>query len=234
MKIKKYGILFGLLLATLCGGARANTTNTFYLYNVASGNWNSANQRMDDNYQVGNSYAAPESAGYFVVDFSPVKQWFGSGTITTNNILLAYLVIVGSTDFHMSTAWPSHAGFPWFKMGCTPSSTNLNSLAQIMTGNNISGLYNNQVGNSTSKDTGYNWLPNGLHPGLSVDCWHYEQTLGRGFRITGACNAGTLFALFQAPRFDQFSGGGGDGQNYVWGSTGFDPNNYFAIKIWKP
>lgn len=233
--MKKIYILFGLWLGTLCGSAQANTTNTFYLYNVASGNWNDSNQRMDDNYQVGHSYARGESAGYFIFDFSPIKQWFGSGTITTQNIVGVSLLVVGSTDFHMSTSWPNHTGYPWFKMGCTPSNTNLNSVSQIMTGNNISGLFNNQVSYSPNHhDGGYAWLPNGLHPGVSVDCWHYESVGSIPPRTTGACNAGGLFAMFQGARFDEHSGGTTDGQNYVWGSTGFDPNNVLKVTIWKP
>src|SRR5438045_247476 len=90
--MKNKTILCGLLLASLCGSVQAfTTTNTFYLYNQASGNWNSADQRIDDNYQLGHSYAlnvtTTDSAGYFIYDFSPIKQWFGSGTITTNNII---------------------------------------------------------------------------------------------------------------------------------------------------
>ena len=228
------------MLAALCGSAQAATTNTFYLYNLASGNWNSANQRMDDNYQVGHSYAlngtTTDSAGYFIYDFSPIKQWFGAGTIGLANINSASMTVIGSADFHMSTGWPGHTGYPWFKIGCTPMNTNLNTVSQVMTGNNISGLYNNQVSKSPNgKDAGYAWVSNGLHPGLAVDCWHYESVGSTPPRLTGACNAGGLFAIFQGSRFDAFygTGTGEDGQNYVWGSTGFDPNNFVKITIWK-
>ena len=192
---------------------------TYNLDNIASGNWNTANVRTSDNYQIGFSTEHPvEQAAYYEFDLTPVQ----GKTISSANML-----IIGSTDYHISTFWPNHPGSPpqvWFKVGIVPMTISLNSVDQIVTGNNIPGLYSGQIG-SNSKDNGYRWVMDGLHAGARFDAWHYEATSGRGHRLQNAVTAGGLFVMFAADRFDS----GNDGENYIWGSTSFDSGNQLQI-----
>jgi hypothetical protein len=97
-------------------------------------------------------------------------------------------------------------------------------VSQIVTGNNIAGLFNSQSGNAQN-DNGYGWVTNGLHPGFRFDAWTYEGRGTRGPRLQDAVNAGGLFVIFANDRFDN----GNDGQNYIWGSTSFTTGNQLQI-----
>jgi hypothetical protein len=188
--------------------------HTFNLSNVASGNWNDQNQRQSNNYQIGKSTERPRvQAAYFVFDLTPAKG---------KHITSANMLIVGSTDYNVTTVWPGHSGVN-FKAGMTPMTVSRNSVSQIMTGNNIASLYHDQC--SGSPDNGYGWVPDGLHRGFRFDAWHYESTLGRGNRLQNGVNAGGLFVVWAVDRF----GVSQAGENYIWGSTSFNSGNQLQI-----
>ena len=216
-KLRATGIAVAAVLCLGITSLQAQVTHD--LDCLASGNWNTANQRQADIYQIGFSTERPtEQAAYFLYDLTPVQ----GKTISTANML-----IIGSTDYHISTFWPNHPGSPpqvWFKVGITPQTVSRNSVDQITNGDNISGLYSGQIG-SSNNDNGYRWVTDGLHPGVRFDAWHYESTHQRPPRLQNAVTAGGLFVMWAADRFDN----GNDGENYVWGSTVFDSGNQLRI-----
>ena len=204
--------------ALLCLGAASAQAagHTYNLANLASGNWNTLNSRTANNYQIGfNAQRPHEQGAYFEFDLTPAK----GKTISSANML-----VIGSTDYHISTIWPGHGTGPNFKVGIAPMTVSKNSVSQIVTGNNISGLYNNQVG-GPNNDNGYGWVPNGLHTGFRFDAWHYEGDGARAPRLQNAVNAGGLFVMLSGDRFDT----GNDGQNYIWGSTAFNAGTQLQI-----
>jgi hypothetical protein len=216
-KLIRTGIVVAAVLCTGITNLQAQVT--YDLPCLASGNWNTANQRQDDNYQIGFSTEQPiEQAAYFLYDLTPVQ----GQTIVTANML-----IIGSTDYHISTFWPNHQGSPpqvWFKVGIVPQTVSRNSVDEIVNGDNIPGLYTGQIG-SNANDNGYAWVMDGLHEGVRFDAWHYEGTGHRPPRLQDAVNAGGLFVMWAADRFDNAN----DGENYIWGSTAFDAGNQLRI-----
>src|SRR6185437_176306 len=173
MKIK-HQMAVGIAVATvLClglAGAQA-AGHTYNLANLASGNWNIANQRQANNYQIGFSTERPSIQGaYFEYDLTAAK----GKTVTGANLL-----IIGSTDYHVSTFWPNHAGSPpqvWFKVGVAAMNTSKATVSQIVTGNNIANLYHYHCDANQNKDGGYVWVMDGLHSGVRFDAFHYEST----------------------------------------------------------
>jgi hypothetical protein len=194
--------------------------NTYNLNNLASGNWNINNVRTANNYQIGFSSEHPSiQAAYFEYDLTPAK----GKTVTGANLL-----IIGSTDYHISTFWPNHPGSPpqvWFKVGVAAMNVSQNSVSQIVTGNNIANLYHHQCDANQNTDGGYVWVKDGLHQGQRFDAFHYESTGQAPPRIQNAVNAGGTFVLWSCDRFDS----GNDGENYIWGSTSFNSGNQFQI-----
>jgi hypothetical protein len=207
--------------AVLCIGAATVQAagHTYNLAAVASGNWNDSNQRQSNSYQIGFNVQRPIIQGaYFEFDLTPAK----GKTITFANLL-----IIGSTDFHISDVWTGHPAGQTenqFKCGIAPMSINYHSVSQIVSGNNISLLYHRQVG-GPNNDNGYAWVKEGLHTGQRFDAWHYEGNGQRGPRLQTAVNAGGLFVMLAGDRFDN----GNDGQNYIWGSTAFNSANQLQI-----
>jgi hypothetical protein len=212
----------GLVAAALCiGAAYAQAAgNTYNLNNLASGNWNILNQRTANNYQIGFSTEHPNiQAAYFEYDLTPAK----GKTVTGANLL-----IIGSTDYHISTFWPNHPGSPpqvWFKVGVAAMNVNRATVSQIVTGNNIANLYHYQCDANQNPDGGYVWVKDGLHQGVRFDAFHYESTGKAPPRIQNAVNAGGDFVMWSCDRFDS----GNDGENYIWGSTAFNSGNQFQI-----
>src|SRR5258708_911181 len=221
MERKRIRIRTGIVVAAvLCIGiANLRAQVTHDLPCLASGNWSTADQRQANNYQIGfNTERPTEQAAYFLYDLTPVK----GKTIQSANML-----IIGSTDFHISTFWPNHPGSPpqhWFKVGIVPQTVSANSVSQITSGDNITGLYSGQVG-SNGNDNGYLWVSDGLHPGARFDAWHYESIGHRPPRLQNAVKTGGLFVLWWADRFDN----GNDGENYLWGSTVFNSGTQLRI-----
>ena len=208
-------------IAMLCLGATSIQAagHTYNLPNIASGNWNTNNVRTANNYQLGFSAELPVLQGaYYEFDLTPAR----GKTITG-----ASLLIIGSTDYHISDVWTGHpAGQTThqFKVGVAAMTVSLNSVSQIVTGNNIARLYHNQVG-GPNNDSGYGWVTDGLHPGFRFDAWHYEGTHQRAPRLQNAVNAGGLFVMLVGDRFDS----GNDGENYIWGGTSFNAGNQLQI-----
>jgi hypothetical protein len=204
--------------ALLCGASGALAA-TYNLANLASGNWSNQNVRTSNLYLIGfNAQHPNEQGAYFEFNLTPLQG---------KRISSANMLIIGSTDYHISDIWPNHpAGTTehQFKVGIAPQNVGSDSVSQIVTGNNIANLYNNQVGNSQN-DNGYGWVTDGLHPGFRFDAWHYESTGQRGPRLQNAVNAGGLFVMLAGDRFDASN----DGQNYIWGSTSFNTGNQLQI-----
>jgi hypothetical protein len=193
--------------------------HTYNLANLTSGNWNSQNARTSGLYLIGfNAQHPNEQVAYFEFDLTPAQ----GKTITSANML-----IIGSTDYHISDVWTGHpAGTTehQFKVGIAPSNGSF-SVAQITTGNNIANLYHEEGAPGPNPDNGYGWVTDGLHPGFRFDAWHYEGTGLHGHRLQTAVNAGGDFVIFAGDRFDS----GNDGQNYIWGSTSFNVGNQLQI-----
>src|SRR5215472_12459558 len=125
-----------LVAAAFCIGAAMQASGTTYnLNDLASGNWNILNQRTANNYQIGFSTEHPNiQAAYFEYNHDSLK----CKTVTAANLL-----IIGSTDYHISTFWPNHPGSPpqvWFKVGVAAMNVSRASVSQIVTGNNIANL----------------------------------------------------------------------------------------------
>lgn len=205
----------------LCIGAASVKAagHTYNLGNLASGNWNDQDQRQANSYLIGFNAQRPHLQGaYFEFDLTPAK----GKTISSANLL-----IIGSTDFHISDVWPNHPAGQTanqFKVGVAPMTTSKNSVSQLVTGNNIAGIYHSQVG-GPNNDNGYAWVKEGLHTGQRFDAWHYEGNKQRTARLQPAVNAGGLFVMLVGDRFDT----GNDGQNYIWGSTSFNGGNQLQI-----
>ena len=68
-------------------------------------------------------------------------------------------------------------------------------------------------------------MKEGLHTGQRFGAFHYESTGQRGPRLQNAVNAGGLFVMFAADRFDSRN----DGENYIWGNTSFNSGNQLQI-----
>src|SRR4051812_18299886 len=119
--------------AMLCLGAIGAQAagHTYNLANIASGNWNDLDQRQANNYQIGFSTERPRiQSAYYEFNLDPAK----GKTVTGANLL-----IIGSTDYHISTFWPNHPGSPpqvWFKVGIAAMNISRHSVSQIVTGNN--------------------------------------------------------------------------------------------------
>ena len=164
--------------ASLLGGTAGALAagHTYNLANLASGNWSSQNVRTANLYLIGfNAQHPNEQGAYFEFDLTPAQ----GKTISSANML-----IIGSTDYHISDAGrdirlaqTQHQ----FKVGIAPQNVGSDSVSQIVTGNNIANLYNNH-GNSQN-DNGYGWVTDGLHPGFHFDAWHYEGDGKRGPRL---------------------------------------------------
>ena len=212
------GAITAVIMLSGASGALA-AGSTYNLTNLASGNWNNQNVRTSNLYLIGfNAQHPNEQAAYFEFDLTPVQ----GKTISSANML-----IIGSTDYHISDVWTGHpAGTTenQFKVGISPQNVGSDSVSQIVTGNNIANLYHDQSGNSQN-DNGYGWVTTGLHPGQRFDAWTYEGRGTRGPRLQDAVNAGGLFVMFASDRFDS----GNDGQNYIWGSTSFNTANQLQI-----
>ena len=210
-----------LTVASLLGGASGALAagHTYNLTNLASGNWNNQNVRTANLYLIGFNVQHPNEQGaYFEFDLTPCQ----GKTITSANML-----VIGSTDYHISDVWTGHPAWTTehqFKVGCAPMSTGSDSVSQIVTANNIANLYHDQVG-GPNNDNGYGWVTDGLHPGFRFDAWTYEGRGTRGPRLQNAVNAGGLFVMLMGDRFDS----GNDGQNYIWGSTSFNTGNQLQI-----
>jgi hypothetical protein len=206
-------------LALFCIGAINVQATTWNLNNIRSGNWNDQDARQANSYQIGFSSERPNmQAAYFEFDLTPLK----GRTITSANML-----IVGSSDFHISDVWTGHpAGQTThqFKVGIAPSN-GLFSLSQITTGNNIPNLFHRSCTAGWNPDNGYAWVTSGLHKGQRFDAWHYEGTKQHGTRLQDAVNAGGHFIMWACDRFDSSN----DGENYVWGSTSFNAGNQLQI-----
>jgi len=189
--------------------------HTYHLANLASGNWNDLNQRQANSYQIGFSTGRPhKQAAYFEFDLTPAK----GKTVTDCNLL-----IVGSTDYHISSVFPSTPPLQ-FKVGIgaqSPLATPF-SVSQITTGNNIPNLYL-YCATQRNPDLGFRRLTDGLHQGVTFDAFHFDST--QGHRIQAAVNAGGNYVLWARDDFD----GGNDGQNYIWGSTAFNAGNILNI-----
>src|ERR1700733_15568765 len=85
--------------AMLCMGAASARAagHQYILNNIASGNWNSANVRTANNYQIGHNTEKPDEQGaYFEYDFTPAK----GKTVTGCSLLIA-----GSTDYSVNSYW---------------------------------------------------------------------------------------------------------------------------------
>ena len=208
-------------VAILCLGLAGVHAGTYNIANLsASGNWNINNVRTANSYQIGFSTEHPSiQAAYFEYNMDPVKGKHVTG---------ANLLIIGSTDYHISTFWPGHAGSPpqvWFKVGVAAMNTAKATVSQITTGNNIANLYHYQCDANQNTDGGYTWVQDGLHTGQRFDAFHYESTGQAPPRIQNAVNAGGNFVMWTCDRFDS----GNDGENYIWGNTGFNTSNHFQI-----
>src|SRR5215467_10769392 len=216
--------IFGGVAALVLFGSGAASVqaagHTFNIANIASGNWNDLNQRQANNYQIGFSTERPRiQAAYYEFNLDPAK----GKTVTGANLL-----IVGSTDYHISTFWPNHAGSPpqhWFKVGIAAMNISRESVSQIVTGNNIANLYHYQCTQNQNTDGGYAWVMDGVHAGQRFDAFHYESTGQAPPRIQNAVNAGGNFVFWACDRFDT----GNDGENYIWGSTSFNSGNQLQI-----
>ena len=108
------------VVAMLCLGAAAVQAagHVYTLNNLASGNWNSANVRTANTYQIGHSTELPNEAGaYFEYDLTPAK----GKTVTGCKLLL-----IGSTDYSIHSYWANpDEGFTnhiQFKVGVAPQS----------------------------------------------------------------------------------------------------------------
>ena len=204
-------------MAVLCLGAVSVQAATFNLNNIASGNWNDQNARTANSYLIGFNAQHPHiSAAYFEYNLDPAKG---------RNVTGANLLIVGSTDYHISTFWPGHAGSPpqnWFKVGTSPQAPGGHNftVSQITTGNNIANLYHYCCTENQNGDLGYAWVSDGLHAGQRFDAFHYTNS-----RFQTAVNAGGNYVLWTRDRFDDSN----DGQNYIWGSTAFHSGNQLQI-----
>lgn len=208
-----------LAVALLCVGAASAQAagHTFDLVNIASGNWNNQDSRQSNNYQIGFSKERPHlQAAYFEFNLDPLKGKHVTG---------ANMLIVGSTDFSITTQWPNHPPGPNFKAGMAAMDVRTASVSQITTGNNISNLFVNQCSANRNGDGGYAWVPNGLHKGQRFDAFHYESTGKRPPRIQNAVNAGGRFIIWGCDRFDS----GARSENYIWGSTSFNSGNQLQI-----
>jgi hypothetical protein len=214
--LQKLAGMFAMLsLGALSSPAAGHTYN---LPNLASGNWNTADQRQSGNYQIGFNAQRPLSqAAYFEFNLDPAKG---------KHITSANMLIIGSTDYHISVSRHDPAApLDLFKVGIRPMDIGANSVSQIVTGNNISGLYKNQVRILASADNGFAWLSDGLHTGVRIDAFHFEATGAARPRLQDAVNAGGLFVMIAADRFDI----GNDGANYIWGSTSFNSGTQLQI-----
>jgi hypothetical protein len=219
MKSHKKLIVGVAAMALLCLGTVGAQAATYNLNNIASGNWNDQNARQSNNYQIGFSTERPHiQAAYFEYDLTPARGKHVTG---------ANLLIAGSNDYNITTQWPGHPPGPNFKVGIAAMKISANSVSQIVTGNNIGGLYGNQTSSHTggNPDGGYAWVPNGVHSGVRFDAFHYEGTGKSPPRIQNAVNAGGLFVFWSNDRFDTGAGN----ENYIWGSTGFHAGNQLQI-----
>lgn len=219
-KMKTIPQLSGIVAMLCLGAVSAQAAgHTYNLNNLASGNWNDIDQRQSNNYQIGFRASRPHIQGaYFEYDLTPAKG---------KHISNANMLIIGSTDFHISDVWPNAPTGQTqhqFKVGIAPMTISRNSVSQIVSGNNIPLLYHYQVG-GPNNDNGYAWVKEGLHTGQRFDAWHYEGNGTRGPRLQNAVTAGGLFVMLAGDRFDT----GNDGQNYIWGSTAFNSGNQLQI-----
>jgi len=220
MKIKQH-LSAGVAAASLLCLGVANLQaagHTYHFANLASGNWNDLNQRQANSYQIGFSTGRPhKQAAYFEFDLTPAK----GKTVTDCNLL-----IVGSTDYHISSVGPINGVFTnKFRVGIGAQSRldTPFSVSQITTGNNIPNLYRDCGTPFYNEDLGYHLLTEGLHQGTLFDAFHFDSE--RGHRIQAAVNAGGKYILWARSENDN----GNDGVNYIWGSTAFNAGNILNI-----
>ncbi len=211
---RKLSVCLAALTAVAFGAAMVQAA-TFHLVCKASGNWNDQGIRTSSNYQIGYSTQHPHhQAAYFEFDFTPLH----GHTLTSCSI-----TVPGSTDFTITDSWSGHpAGTTthWFKIGTAPQGPN--SASEITTGNNNQLLYINASDEFRNGQLGYAWVQEGLHRGLAIDAWHFDQPGAAdydGSRLQPAVNAGAgNYIIWCCDRFDVGAGS----ENYVWGNTGFN------------
>jgi hypothetical protein len=221
--------LSGVIAAILISAASVQAGgHTYVLNNVASGNWNSKNQRTANSYLIGYNAKFPNQSGaYFEYNFAPAK----GKTVTGCSLLIA-----GSTDYNIESYWANPdegvTNNIEFKVGCAPqSSTGYPfTLAQITTGNNIANLAVDCCNDANrNPDLGYVWVPDGLHKGKVFDAFHYESTGAVGPYIQNAVNAGGDYVIWCCDRVNSEKNGTTCPVNYIWGSTGFLASNTCTI-----
>ncbi len=191
------------------GSAQASVTRN--LVCLACGTWNDQGIRgATSDYQIGYSLEKPHhQAAYFEFDYSGIQ----GKTVTNLNI-----TIPGSTDYNITDVWTNHT--PTHQFRITMHDQGPNSTTDITTGNNNKLLYINAEDELRNGQMGYAWVPDGIHKGLAVDCWHFQLPTSidfDGFTFQPEVNAGGKHVLWACDGFDSGAGS----ENYIWGHTQF-------------
>jgi len=217
MKIAKQ-IWMPIMASVLSLGAASVQAAVTDITAITSGTWNAAGvHESGTSYQIGVNPKAPTMQdAYFEFNLNAVK----GVTVTAAGIL-----IPGSTDYNITAYWanpdngnPTHTQF---KVGTTGIGSP-DTVSQILTGNNSTTIYLDACDANRNPDLGYDWVANGLHPGLVFDAFHYESTGQVGPILQDAVNAGGDYILWSHDRYNFEQNGTECTDNYIWGSTSYN------------
>ena len=206
-----------MVASLLCVGVANVQATVTDITAITSGTWNAAGVHSTSTaYQIGVNPKLPTMQGcYFEFNLNPVK----GVTVTGAGIL-----VPGSTDYNITSYWANpdngNTNHIQFKVGSTGQGAD--TLSQILTGNNSTTIYLNGCDANRNPDLGYDWVANGLHPGLVFDAFHYESTGQDGPVVQNACNAGGDYIFWENSRYNKDINGNNLTDNYIWGSTSYN------------
>jgi hypothetical protein len=197
--------------------AQSSTNTTFQLTVLATGNWNSAGVHTLSEYQIGFSTELPnKQVAYFEFDLDPIK-----GRTVVGN----FVRILGSTDYNITTTFTSACGptAPCFKVGIVPQGTFTVDQIVSSTSNNNTNIYLSGNDANRNQDIGYEWVEDGLHPGEQFGGFTYNTQ-----RLQTEVNAGGNWVFWAR---DEFDGGGGQAENYIWGGTSYNTATAMIVTV---